>query len=221
MENASKALAIAGGVIIAVMIIATLLYASSTWTIIPRQEEETAAVKQLAAFNQQYESYNRDALYGTDLVSVLNKAIDNNERYGAKPGERLYINIIFKLKSDVDGTTTTYLQYENESKQVLDQVTLPGVLKVSHGSYSLQNDLRVIKEEFLANFYGTKIKGSIYYGKDGHGKYQQYEERVSAGSEFKTRIFKCVGEHGGTGVVYDDEGRIKSMRFEEQIVEVE
>lgn len=111
MENASKALVMAGGVLIAIMVIATLLYAFNTFSILPESEDQSEAVKQLAEFNQQYESYNRDALYGTDLISVLNKAIDNNERYGVKYGDDMYINIRFKIKTDYieDGRTSNLL----------------------------------------------------------------------------------------------------------------
>ncbi len=90
MENATKALVMAGGILIAIMILAALLYASTYWKIMPEKQDETTAAKQLSEFNQQYESYDRDALYGTDLVTVLNKAIDNNERYDAKP-RRKYV----------------------------------------------------------------------------------------------------------------------------------
>ena len=117
MENATKALVMAGAVIISVMIIATLIYASSIWGIIPQQQQESQALEQQIAFNQQYESYYRDSLYGTDLISVLNKAIDNNEKYGVTSGERMYITIKFKLLNPVEEATTTYKYYLSRRKE--------------------------------------------------------------------------------------------------------
>lgn len=217
MENATKALVMAGGVLIAIMIIATLLYASSTWRIIPEQEGETAAAKQLAAFNGQYESYARDALYGTDLVSVLNKAIDNNERYDVHSKyERMYVNIEFVIIKQVDETTTTYRMYidgENAGNIIEDpDKNSISKMALSAGEYSLADHTTKIKG-FIAKVEKEKREGK--YKIDKGQKYQEYTETIAGGSEFKSRIFKC------THIDYDDGGRINYMRFEEQEIVAE
>lgn len=74
MENASKALLIAGGVILAIMILSTMVYMSGRITEFGEAQNNKKAAEQLAAFNAEYEAYNKQLMYGTDIVTVINKA---------------------------------------------------------------------------------------------------------------------------------------------------
>lgn len=81
MENASKALLIAGGILIALLIIALLVYSFGSMSGYFSSEETKEEAEQLEAFNKQYEAYQRKLLRGTDVVSVINKVLDNNKKY--------------------------------------------------------------------------------------------------------------------------------------------
>ena len=209
MENASKALVMAGGILIAIMVIATLIYASSIWGIIPQKQQELDEVKNQTAFNQQYESYDRDSLYGTDLVSVLNKAIDNNEKYGVTSNfESMYINIEFDLLTPVEESETTYRRYyggekDGQIEQIKDSEYR---IVLQKGTYSLSRNSKDIKN-FIKEVETKTTQGK--YGMNKGQKYQEYTQIVAGGSEFKSRIFKC------SDVKYDSEGRINYMFFEE------
>ena len=74
MENASKALLIAGGVLLAMMIISVIVYMSGRITEMGEAQENRKAAQQLAAFNSGYEAYNKQLMYGTDVITVINKA---------------------------------------------------------------------------------------------------------------------------------------------------
>lgn len=47
-------------------------------------------VKQTGAekFNSEFEFYNKDSILGTDITTIINKAIDNNEKYNIKKDEK-------------------------------------------------------------------------------------------------------------------------------------
>lgn len=61
--------------------------------------------KKIQALNSGYEFYNRDDICGVDVTTVINKAIDNNEKCGVEKDERGYyipneedsVNIYIKL----------------------------------------------------------------------------------------------------------------------------
>lgn len=223
MENATKALTMAGGILIAIMVLATLLYAATTWGIIPTAKDETDAVKQVAEFNQQYESYARKAIYGTDLVSVLNKAIDNNKKYNVKKAnDDMFINIHFEVSSDVKEIESTYrIYYSNTGKEEEPQlIGIPVTRKTifeAGKTYNLVADISKI-EEFLDKFSEDSQKGKNYrsrvysYGIDNEtGKrYKQYTETIPDASDFRTRIFACRDI-----LDTDDNGRIQHMEFYE------
>jgi hypothetical protein len=49
--------------------------------------------RKIAKFNSEYEFYNKEDLSGIDITTVINKAINNNEKYGVKKDEEgLYID---------------------------------------------------------------------------------------------------------------------------------
>jgi len=77
MENASKALLIAGGIFLAILILSAMMYMASSITSIGEAQENKKAAEQLAAFNAQYEAYDKQLMYGTDIVTVINKAYED------------------------------------------------------------------------------------------------------------------------------------------------
>ena len=79
MENASKALVIAGGVLIALMIIATLMYMVQNTASFSKSEEDQKRLEQITKFNLEYESFSKSIMRGTDVVTVANMAHNNNQ----------------------------------------------------------------------------------------------------------------------------------------------
>lgn len=80
MENASKALLIAGGVLIALMILGALLLMFNNLSAYQDYNDQTTKEAQIIKFNNQFDTYNRDNVRGSDLYSLLNKVIDYNRR---------------------------------------------------------------------------------------------------------------------------------------------
>ncbi len=80
MENASKALIMAGSVLIALMIIGALVLMFGNLTSYQETGTGNTRTAQVTEFNNQFETYNRDDVRGSDLYSLLNKVIDYNRR---------------------------------------------------------------------------------------------------------------------------------------------
>lgn len=73
MENASKALLMAGGVLISIIIISLLLKSFTgikTFQMSQLSEEEQ---EKLITFNEQYTKYINQYVYGTEVRSLINK----------------------------------------------------------------------------------------------------------------------------------------------------
>lgn len=118
MENASKALLMAGGVLIAVLTIALLVMAFSSSSQFYKTQDDIEAVEQITAFNQEYESYNKKLLRGTDVISVCNKALSNNEKYSDVPENQ--INVKFKLVENLmNNTLVKNQEYSKDSLKML------------------------------------------------------------------------------------------------------
>ena len=81
MENASKALLIAGGVLIALIILSMFLVMFNNISNIQKEQEEQTKLEQIEAFNLEYEAYNKKIMYGTDVITLINKVAENNKKY--------------------------------------------------------------------------------------------------------------------------------------------
>lgn len=80
MENASKALIIAGSILIALMIIGAVLLMFNSLSNYQNMQDKDTKEAQIVKFNNQYETYNRDNVRGSDLYSLLNRVVDYNRR---------------------------------------------------------------------------------------------------------------------------------------------
>lgn len=113
MENASKALLLAGGVLVAIIIIAILVYVFSAPSAMQDELTITKNAEQLEAFNSGYEAYNKKAMRGLDIITLINKARDNNIK---NPEQR--VDIVVSIDTSVstfDGLTESSYTFTDET----------------------------------------------------------------------------------------------------------
>ena len=84
MENASKALVMAGSVLIALLIIGALLLMFNNLSSYQGGGTQEIKEAQVIEFNNQFETFNRNKVRGSDLYSLLNKVVDYNRRKSTK-----------------------------------------------------------------------------------------------------------------------------------------
>ena len=80
MENASKALMMAGGILIALLIISALILMFNQIGDYEKGKSSSEKISQLVDFNKEFTKYTYDDIKGYELISVINKAIDFNEK---------------------------------------------------------------------------------------------------------------------------------------------
>lgn len=213
MENASKALLMAGGILIAIIIISVLMLSLSNITNMKQAEVDAELRKEVNNFNKPYLAFNKKAMYGTDVISVLNFAINNNKMYNVKFGDSYYVDINFRLTKDsiqdrvyqyvLNEETATYTSSystENTGYGISNQI-----FEVNH-TYSLSANLEPITAFLLTAEQNeeTKIidetKGATVI---------KYRVRYSGIADFKRKTFKC------SKVEYDNEGRVSALYFEQ------
>ena len=80
MENATRALTMAGGILIALMILGALFLMFNNLSSYQNQNDTSTKSTQIAEFNNQFEPYNKDNLTLMELRSVYNKVNSNNTK---------------------------------------------------------------------------------------------------------------------------------------------
>ena len=80
MENSSKALTIAGGVLIAILVTTLLVFGLSRLRSYQNKQDSAKKNEQTSQFNSQFESYNKKVVTGYELISLGRMAQDTNHR---------------------------------------------------------------------------------------------------------------------------------------------
>ena len=119
MENASKALLIAGGVLLSILIISLGVYLFANFGGVTAQIGENVEESQISQFNSQFTTNvgkNNVTIY--DIISMANLATQNNQQYGfakqESKGNNYYIAIILQGKGQIEfGAETTNEDYMN------------------------------------------------------------------------------------------------------------
>ena len=145
MENASKALIIAGSVLLAMLIIGSLVFMFNTLSELRQTEANAEDVEQLAKYNRQIETFNRNGLYGSEIMSLANLIDDYNQRQANLKG---YTSITLEVVTNgIAGADNPTLkpQYTGEN----------GYMQLIQDFNSLQNSVDTKKAETL---YGQTLE---------------------------------------------------------------
>lgn len=192
MENASKALEIAAGVLLGVLIMSLIAYFLTNLGSWPEQEDSQKEIEQTAKFNLEYEVYDKKGMYGTDVISCMSKAINNNEKYydggsflsGQRYGETYWVNvyllmdsdleeemIVYHMQSGSDGIYNQVLQYGEECEKyklkdiglVFDETDNGKKYTKFNGDSVLKNEAHTLTGEGFINISDIKNDGDLKY----------------------------------------------------------
>ena len=81
MENASQALLIAGGILLALITISAFVLMFNNVNTIQETQYTREETQRLLRWNAEWEAYNKTLLYATEVLTVVNKAEQNNKDY--------------------------------------------------------------------------------------------------------------------------------------------
>lgn len=199
MENAAKALEIAAGVILGVLIISLIAYFLTNIGSWPEQEDSQQMIEQTAKFNLEYEVYDKKGMYGTDVISCMSKAINNNEKYyeggsflsGQRYGETYWVNVCLLLDSDLeeelivyhmnsssDGIYNQVLQYGSECESfklgqigmVFDETDNGKKYTKFNSDSVLKNQSNTLTGDGFININDIKTEGELKYNASLYSK---------------------------------------------------
>lgn len=227
MENASKALIMAGGILISVIIISLLVVFFGNLRDAQNVNLSVEEVKKATEFNKQYDVYARD-LYGSDILTIANKITDYNKRESDNKGYTK-IELVVKINENIDDK---YFVKNAEGYKIPD----------SKGENPLQEKVKQIETNLKEYSSTDTTKGNVYKNSSNiqiqrtiaqlakmrtnewkellgidnkieeeeiQRKINEYNSLKNLESQFKSRTFKYKG------FKYDkNTGRITEMQYE-------
>lgn len=100
MENASRALVIAGGVLLSLIIIGVVMFAYRGITSLQKEKDISLSNEQVSKINEQIEKYTKKSvIYGSEVLSICNAIEDYSRKYPESEGYQK-ITAIIKIKAD-------------------------------------------------------------------------------------------------------------------------
>lgn len=117
MENVTKALSLAASVLIGVILLGMLVFGYSQISEGKQLEQKTEREKQLSKLNINFESYAKDTVYGSEILSLANEVINYNERKAVDG----YQEIELEVKISTGVLNGQYLVAGTYSATSLDQ----------------------------------------------------------------------------------------------------
>lgn len=198
MENSAKAFYWGGGILIGILVISIFYYIFSQASILMKETQTDTEQKELMKFNKSFEAYNKKIMYGADIITLMNKAIDNNEKYykkirketGKKLVDQPYFDYFVDIKFTYKGNTYSLVEHYYNNKD--------------------KNDIEISKSVIWNTFLDKKIENYD----DGDKKKEFLRAFKFVGfkcteTEYKTEEQLNVKSHGPAI------GRICSMTFVE------
>lgn len=229
MENASKALIMAGGVLISLIVIGVLVLAYNKFTQLQNLEQNANREVQSADFNKQYEAFNRKEVYGSEVLSLANKIVDYNKLQAEDKG---YSKITLEVKIKVatgthfkaktytdvdDGDRTRGLIYQNS----LLEYDINKIGKRTYKGKAVSYYARTTRQE-IAQIFGISYNTEFAYDLEDQLRHStstkelmedidKYNSYILEQTELKRKTFSCKE------VEYDNKtGRVSKMYFEER-----
>ena len=169
MENAAKALLIAGGMLILILVISLLVVFKGQLAAYMEQQHNEKLIKQAVEFNNKFADYQGKDVRGNELISIMNRIIDYNslqaEQYGY---DKITItvdignsqNLWEKLKynkndGSIFSTTGNYITNGNNDKNISDLTGLSANLVQNSGIPRINdNKLQRLSANIGAIFLG-------------------------------------------------------------------
>ena len=210
MENASRALVIAGGVLLSLIIIGVVMFAYRGITSLQKE-------KDISLSNEQIEKYTKKSvIYGSEVLSICNAIEDYSRKYPESEGYPK-ITAIIKIKADGKNDVELFFKDEYNDEQYNSTQRLKGdydsaiETRDDKGKISMSNGKTI---EELYNFLKTDSqKLDSYYDLYGlnDGEYnveeilqflEEYEKYKNCINTFREKRFKAsVVYSNTTGII--------------------
>lgn len=152
MEHANKAFIMAAGMLFALMVLSLVAFVFGRLTSLPMEEDVNLEASQIAAFNNEYTAYDKKIMYGVDIISVLNKAKSNNDKYvqelfvtggGYNTDFMIDIQVTLKHNNLEESMVVSFVQSSNKGASEVDYT----------GAMNMNSQLGPYKDEAHQFYY--------------------------------------------------------------------
>lgn len=228
MENASKALIMAGSLLISLLIIGALVFMYNQFADVQQTKTDVDEEGKLGEYSKKFEDYNR-VIYGSELLSLANLQEDYNKTQASEKGyTKIEIKVMINKEITGIGQFNTgeneIAQFSADRKTIERKISELATEKYPKKTgktikyYSQLSNMEIAKSFDLLDKINATSDSEYYNALTTNTetsglmkKLEDYKNLTSSYTEFKNKRFKC------TQIKYDqNNGRVTYMKFVEQ-----
>lgn len=214
MENASRALVIAGGVLLSLIIIGVVMFAYRGITSLQKEKDISLSNEQVSKINEQIEKYTKKSvIYGSEVLSICNAIEDYSRKYPRSEG---YPKITAKIKI-ADGKNNDikecFEEDEYDNIDILKAYDKAIKERDAKGKVTMSNR-KTIEELYnllgtggenhdkLHSYFDLYLNGGKHTFKDILQLLEEYEKYKNCINTFREKKFRAsVGYSNTTGII--------------------
>lgn len=204
MDHANKAFLMAAGMLFALMILGMVAFVFSNLATLPNEEDVILEAKQVAEFNKEYLAYDKKIMYGVDIISVLNKAKSNNDKYVREDfvvggGYNTDFIIDIEVVLDKSLTETVIVRHLKMLSNNVSEVEYMGG-SMQEGPYkeSSTNYYKMTEVDF--NAPSTDYQKIVYGNENYWNNSMKFITNYSIGTTVNSGTYHIIGKNGETPV---------------------
>lgn len=207
MENASRALVIAGGVLLSLIIIGVVMFAYRGITSLQKEKDISLSNEQVSKINEQIEKYTKKSvIYGSEVLSICNAIEDYSRKYPESEGYQK-ITAIIKIKAD--GIKECFEEDEYDNIDILKAYDRAIKERDDKGKVTMSNR-KTIEELYnllgtggenhdkLHSYFDLYLNGGKHTFKDILQLLEEYEKYKNCINTFREKEFKASVEYSNT-----------------------
>lgn len=231
MENAAKALLIAAGILIVIMILTLVMGLWNQISTYYTEKHNTKMLEQTVEFNSKFDNYNGKTIRGNELISIINRIIDYNNFQSDMVGyERIKISIDLLGHAEDLTYDNTELLFTDVVSNTSNDVAIKRISELSATITSASSGIRGMTDLKLQKLVSeihnialvnpdseakkdraeklTKILGYTISETDNVDNIVKATKQYYQLTQFKRAMFKC------TNISYNQtNGRVNEMTF--------
>lgn len=210
MENASRALVIAGGVLLSLIIIGVVMFAYRGITSLQKEKDISLSNEQVSKINEQIEKYTKKSvIYGSEVLSICNAIEDYSRKYPESEG---YQKITAKIKIKADGKEC-FEEDEYDNIDILKAYDEAIKKRDAKGKVTMSNR-KTIEELYnllgtggenhdkLHSYFDLYLNGGKHTFKDILQLLEEYEKYKNCINTFREKEFRAsVVYSNTTGII--------------------
>lgn len=236
MENASKALIMAGSILVAMMIVGALVFGYHNLSELEQTRSDSEKLEKTSNYLSKFEAFDKGTLYGSEILSLANLR-EEYEKVCSEQEGYSKVTIWINIKTEMQNEDMSHTYITKGNKNIIDlakDIRKNFEDKIAdYEKTEWENTKKTIKDFSSKSYHEIADLLKIEYA--GSDTEYEIEEKIRASSTKNRNLLDTIAKYKNLKSTYtqfkntkferkkielDALGRIKTMEFEEQEIPI-